>query len=224
MDATAARTMFTAEHHETIELARSLSAEQWELPSLCEGWTVRDVMAHLARHIHPGGWREGIEVSHKRAKARERSYKETAAGLIQALAAPAPSGVKGLASTAKLNTCELVVHQQDVRRVVGLPRECPAPTLVMCLAFSTTRFGTFGVTERLRSRGHGLRLRATDVSWAFGHGPEVSGPGEALLMALAGRRVALGDLTGPGVTTLAERLGITNQSDEGVTQVRKMVH
>ena len=224
MDATATRAMFTAEHHETIQLARSLSAEQWELPSLCEGWTTRDVMAHLARHIHPGGWREGIEVSGKRAEGRERSYKETTAGLIEALAAPAPSSMKGLASTAKLNTCELVVHQQDVRGVVGLGRDYPAPTLMMCLAFSTTKFGTFGVTERLRSRGRGLRLRATDMSWAFGRGPEVSGPGEALLMALAGRRVALRDLTGPGVAIMADRLGIADNGAEGVAQVRKMVH
>ena len=49
-------------------------------------------------------------------------------------------------------------------------------------------------------------LLPTDVDWTHGDGPEVSGPGEALIMAAAGRRVALDELTGDGVATLAERI------------------
>jgi hypothetical protein len=51
-------------------------------------------------------------------------------------------------------------------------------------------------------------LRATDIDWEHGRGPEVSGSGEALLMAMSGRPAALTDLTGPGQPTLAARLGI----------------
>lgn len=58
-----------------------------------------------------------------------------------------------------------------------------------------------------RRRIRGLRLRATDIDWTHGHGPEVTGPGEALLMAMSGRPTALADLDGPGLATLAERLG-----------------
>jgi len=60
-----------------------------------------------------------------------------------------------------------------------------------------------GAGRRIR----GLRLRATDIDWAHGDGPEVTGPGEALLMAMSGRRAALADLSGPGLATLAKRLG-----------------
>ena len=60
-----------------------------------------------------------------------------------------------------------------------------------------------GAGRRIR----GLRLQATDVDWAHGRGPEVTGPGEALLMAMSGRPAALADLSGPGLGTLAERLG-----------------
>lgn len=59
-----------------------------------------------------------------------------------------------------------------------------------------------GAGRRIR----GLRLRATDLEWTHGDGPEVTGPGEALLMAMSGRPAALADLDGPGHATLAARL------------------
>jgi hypothetical protein len=52
----------------------------------------------------------------------------------------------------------------------------------------------------------GLRLRADDVDWQTGKGPDVVGPGEALLMAMAGRADALGELSGPGQPVLAARM------------------
>jgi hypothetical protein len=51
----------------------------------------------------------------------------------------------------------------------------------------------------------GVRLVATDLDWGHGKGPEVRGSGEALLMAMAGRRAALDDLDGPGKAKLAQR-------------------
>ena len=58
----------------------------------------------------------------------------------------------------------------------------------------------------VRGKSVALRLVATDLEWTHGKGPEVRGPGEALLMVMAGRADALGDLHGPGLTTLAARL------------------
>jgi hypothetical protein len=59
-----------------------------------------------------------------------------------------------------------------------------------------------GAAKRLR----GLRLGATDVDWSTGDGLAVEGPGEALLMAMAGRPAALPALSGPGTPILAERI------------------
>jgi hypothetical protein len=56
-------------------------------------------------------------------------------------------------------------------------------------------------------RARGLRLVASDLGWAAGRGPEVRGPGEALLMAISGRRGVVQELTGPGQATLASRIG-----------------
>jgi hypothetical protein len=52
----------------------------------------------------------------------------------------------------------------------------------------------------------GLRIKATDVGWQHGNGPEVCGTGEALLMAMAGRHEAVDELTGPAQTTMAARV------------------
>jgi uncharacterized protein (TIGR03083 family) len=94
------------------------------------------------------------------------------------------------------------IHHQDIRRSLGRPRSVPADRLerVLGLVPGNPRLGA---GRRIR----GLRLRATDVDWARGRGPEVTGPGEALLMAMSGRAAALADLSGPGLRTLAERLG-----------------
>lgn len=55
-------------------------------------------------------------------------------------------------------------------------------------------------------RARGVRLVATDLDWSRGSGPEVTGPAEALLMAMAARPCALADLEGPGKSTLAQHI------------------
>lgn len=56
-----------------------------------------------------------------------------------------------------------------------------------------------------KSRIAGVTLRATDADWSHGSGPEVSGPLLSLVLAMTGRKVALGDLEGPGVEVLRSR-------------------
>ena len=94
-----------------------------------------------------------------------------------------------------------MIHQQDIRRPLGLPRTIDARRLRVALDFALT-----SPTIRGARRTKRLRLVATDLDWSHGGGPEVRGPGEALLMAMAGRGDALKDLSGPGKDELAERL------------------
>jgi len=56
-----------------------------------------------------------------------------------------------------------------------------------------------------KKRISGLKLTVTDIDWSNGDGPEVTGPGEALVMMMAGRVVALDDLSGEGKATLVGR-------------------
>jgi hypothetical protein len=76
----------------------------------------------------------------------------------------------------------------------------------------TTMLGTLLVVGRTRRVAKNLRLVATDIEWSCGEGPEVSGTAEALLMAVAARPLVLADLSGDGVATMAQRLGVATPS------------
>lgn len=94
-----------------------------------------------------------------------------------------------------------LIHHQDIRRALGVPREIPRERLSAALPFATS-----APPIRASPRITGLRLVATDVDWATGEGPTVEGPAEPLLMAIAGRGDAIDELTGSGQPTLASRV------------------
>jgi uncharacterized protein (TIGR03083 family) len=198
--------MFDQELAAATELARSLTAGQWEEPTLCSEWTVREVMTHLAFHTHRAGLRQFLQPSDRLAARQAADAKaDTDEGLVGWLAStPADS-----ARTSKVNLAELVIHQQDVRRPLHLRRSYPQATLRACLEFCTTRNGNLFVTGVVRRPSRGLRLVADDLGWASGSGPEVIGPAEALLMAITGRSAALAELEGDGLPVLADRVDET---------------
>jgi hypothetical protein len=63
-----------------------------------------------------------------------------------------------------------------------------------------------------KKRIAGLQLTATDMDWSHGHGPEVTGPAEALVVMMAGRLVAFDDLSGGGTADLASRLSLLSNA------------
>jgi uncharacterized protein (TIGR03083 family) len=93
-----------------------------------------------------------------------------------------------------------LIHHQDIRRPLGLPRDIPAERMLAALEFARTA-PTIGAVKRIR----GLTLTATDLDWTAGKGPAVEGPAESLLMAIASRHGAAQELSGPGQQTLANR-------------------
>ena len=95
-----------------------------------------------------------------------------------------------------------MIHHQDVRRSLHLPRTVSAGPLRAALDFA--RIAPL-IRGAIRTRG--LQMVATDLDWAAGRGPDVKGPGEAVLMAMAGRPDALQHLSGPGVGELSRRFG-----------------
>ena len=96
---------------------------------------------------------------------------------------------------------DLVIHTQDIRRPLGMPRDIPPERLRSVADMSVSSTG-FGVKKRIK----GLKLRATDLDWSAGSGPEVTGPAEALILAMNGRPAALADLSGDGLATLESRV------------------
>lgn len=201
-------TMAYEERADFAGLLDELTPQQWEHPSLCEGWRVRDVVAHafsyeeLSRGQLLGRLLRG-RLSVRRINALGvADYADHTPEQLRALvhAHLRPQGPT--ASFAGLVALlDGMVHQQDIRRPLNLPRVIPPERLRAALGFAR-----YAPPIRGAWRARGLRLVATDLDWSHGRGAEIHGSGEALLMAMAGRPAALEDLTGPGKSTLANRI------------------
>ena len=194
-----------------VGLLEGLTPEQWEAPSLCERWRVRDVVAHILSYEEirmpalAGRFARGLFTINR---TNAIGVAEHAAWSPQQLLELAQRSIspRGLtrAFGGRIALVDGMVHQQDIRRSLGIPRPIPAERLVPALDFAriAPAIGVPGVVGRAR----GLRLVATDMDWSAGRGPEVRGPGEALLMAMAGRRGVTDELSGDGQPTLARRI------------------
>jgi len=199
-------TMARAERSDLADFLATLSPQDWEAPTLCSKWSVKDVVAHVISYEELGpvgllkrfakGWI---------VRANEVGVDDFAALSPQQLLEFLRNHLQPRGLTAgfggMIALVDGTIHHQDIRRSLGRPRTVPADRLerVLGLVPGNPRLGA---GRRIR----GLRLRATDIEWAHGRGPEVTGPGEALLMAMSGRPAALADLGGPGLPTLAKRL------------------
>ncbi len=128
------------------------------------------------------------------ATEKGASGAETLAHFEDVLASRRPPGLK--------NTIlgETIVHAEDIRRPLGLRRSYPTSAVVQAADFYKGSNLFLGTKRRIT----GVMLRATDVDWAHGSGPEVAGPILAILMAMTGREAALDDLSGAGVAILRE--------------------
>ncbi|MCU1642154.1 MAG: hypothetical protein JWN03_2429 [Nocardia sp.] len=196
------RQMLTEERGELVELLRSLTAEEWEAASLCAGWRVRDVVCHLQTDTVslPNYLLTALRnpsVDRLNAALVARFQPLPTAELVDRLAQP---GGWFARYSPKLALADTFIHQQDIRRPLGRERKVPAERLVVLLSNPDpfVRPGRF-----LK----GLRWEATDADWSRGTGPLVRGPGEALVVAMAGRAAALDDLEGDGVPDLRSRIG-----------------
>lgn len=195
-----------AERADLADFLATLTPDQWQAQSLCTGWTVKDVVAHVVSYEELGV----LAVSGRFVKGRITHANQVGVDEFAHLSESEllnylnghldPSGL-----TARLGGMigfvDGTIHHQDIRRALDRPRNIPADRLSRILPLLPAN-PRLGAGRRIR----GLRLRATDVDWVHGDGPEVAGTGEALLMAMAGRPAALSDLTGRGKYLLAQRL------------------
>ena len=92
----------------------------------------------------------------------------------------------------------VLIHGQDICRPLGIERDLPEAHLVAVADFVKDDVHIFGAKKRIA----GFKLTATDMDWSHGYGAEVTGPAEALVMMMAGRLVALDDLSGDGIAAL----------------------
>ncbi|MCI3221311.1 maleylpyruvate isomerase family mycothiol-dependent enzyme [Streptomyces sp. NP-1717] len=186
-----------------------LDDERWEEPSLCAGWTVHDVAAHLADTARTTrlGFLAGL------ARARFDFDRLNARGVARERGASPRETLERLRRVASRRSTppapldsrlvEEIVHGEDIRRPLGLSHSYPSEAVVRSLRLQVRTSDSFGGARELVAR---TRLTATDADVSIGEGPEVRGPALSLLLAVSRRRVALDDLDGPGLTALAAAL------------------
>ncbi len=200
--------LYTGERDHLVADLRGLSSDQWTTASLCAGWSVRDLTAHLLMPYElsvPGLLRRIIPArfSFDRLADRwARADRRTGPQLVAALGATTAAGfaVPGAGELAPLS--HLVIHAQDVRQPLGLPARDGCGAAVRVLEDITQ--GRHSVGERILA---GLRFVATDIDWATGDsGPTVKGPSAVLISALNGRAGSAAALDGDGVAELRNRL------------------
>ncbi len=197
------------ERADLAEFLATLTPEQWEAPTLCMLWRVRDVVAHIYSYEDLGL----IAFLRRFAAAGFNGDRSSARGVaayadhspqdLLARARQSPAAATGLTALfgGRIALTDGLIHHQDIRRALGILRDIPAERVLAALRFAPAA-PPIGAAKRLR----GLTFAATDLDWTTGKGPAVEGPGEALLMAMAGRPAALPQLSGPGLATLAARI------------------
>jgi uncharacterized protein (TIGR03083 family) len=192
------------------DLLESLTDEQWNTPSLCEGWRVKDVAAHVAMTPQPPTL---MALAGELIRARGSLANATRDVAVQYAERPGVDLVAEMrehASSRRLPkvtnyrniVLDILVHGQDIAIPLGIPREMPKDAVLAALERAWTIGRLLGVSRSIKR----FRYTATDVDWRAGQGPEVVGPGAALLLLLTGRTVAIPQLSGPGVDALSGAL------------------
>lgn len=222
------------ERRDILDLLRSLSAEEWLAPSLCDGWRVRDVASHLLVDetllelgmlpllARLAWWRWDIHkanawwIEHCREWPVDRLVDRSAAAVVPGRISKVLGPVSQLRAT--------VVHHADMRVPLGKPTVVPPARVRALLDVLPTPAGSANLGSAERAAG--LRLVATDLDWVRGEGPEVHGPGLALALALAGRAACLPDLAGEGLGELAARVAspAPAESPRRVLSVMRHLH
>jgi len=208
--------MMWAEVADIGALLHDLDDAAFDTPSLCDGWAVRDVLGHM-------GLGHTVPMPAMIARIGRYSFNVTKASFAESKTLFAGQSAaeirrfwdevmiaqhprKGISTLipAKSGFLDHLVHNQDIRRPTGKPRTIPEARLRRALQLVRAEANPLFNPRR---KVAGLRLYATDIGWTAGDGPTLQGPGEAIVLAAAGRRAAVADLSGDGLALLRERLG-----------------
>ena len=193
--------------------AGEFSADEWSQPSLCDGWSNHDVLAHLVVGCSAGAAAVTTEML-----CHGGSFDRANAALACSLAATRspvellddfarlterPRGL-GRYFPRRLLLGDHITHELDMVYALGRQPAIPADGLVAVLNTQVSVPNPFVPAFR---NSRGLRLSATDADWTHGAtGPTVRGRAAELVSVLGNRPAMLVRLSGDGVEVLASRV------------------
>lgn len=206
----------------TAALLESLSPQQWQHPSLCDGWTVRDVAAHLTMQQQRVRDALGFIGRHPRIlRSMPLNTFIHDAGVLQAQAMSTEQIIaeirNGMGSrrhnpglTALETLTDILVHSQDIAIPLGMDLPMSPSLSAMAATRRWDTRGTWLASVNRRLPWASCRLIATDADWCRGQGPDVTGPIGSILLLITGRPAALKQLTGEG----ADAIRLTQSSSD----------
>ncbi len=197
------------QRRDLVGLLENLSAEEWQHRSLCQGWTVRQVAAHVALQnttwamypravvdsIRWGGINGGIHAAACRHALLPTNQIIDEIRDRIGVWKPLP------AVSYRDSAIDYLVHTQDMAIPLGRQVKMPADVATVAAERVWTNPRMFHARKKLA----GYRLVAIDTTWTAGYGQEVTGPISALLLLLTGRPAGLTHLSGAGAATFQTR-------------------
>lgn len=187
--------------HSLLSTFEDLEDDQWEVQSLCDAWTIRQVLAHLTLATRPPARRFIAAV------VGARGNFDKANGALAVIDANRPAGEllsdyrgvighrfspPGWPQAAPLS--DILLHSLDVRVPLGLENDQPPDRYAPVLDLLFRRVG-----RSFTSKGRpSVRWTATDHAWSYGNGPEVRGTMADLALTAAGRAARVDHLEGDG--------------------------
>jgi uncharacterized protein (TIGR03083 family) len=180
----------------TAEVLEQLPDDQWRHPSLCDGWIVRDVAAHLTLQQislgaavreairHPGGMNRII-----REWARRRADLPTEQ-IIAGIRGTVGSRRHNVGVTCQETLIDILVHSQDIAMPLGLRIDVDPEAAAVAATRVWSYAGGLKAKVFKKIPPEGFRFSASDIAWTVGAGREVTGPIVAILLVLTGRLAA----------------------------------
>jgi len=205
------RQLHDDENRDFSAFLHTLPDEDWERPSLCAGWRVRDVVGHILYGNEVKLWtlpwklaKYGFSSDRSgKAYSIARAEGQTPQQLLHDFDNRDPWAGSCRVFPPRLTLLDRLAHHQDIRRALDRPREVPTERTAPLL----DHLPKLGTVFRSKHRMRGLRFETSDVPWTWGNADAavVRGPAEAILMVTLGRDQALEDCDGAGVPLLRAR-------------------
>ncbi len=200
-----------AERLRVADLLDDLTDAEWATPSLCAGWKVRDVAAHLT-----AGWNASLPrfalgiVRHRGFDGANAAFacdlaRRPTAEIVADLRANATDRFSPPVVGLVGQLADVITHGQDIARPLGRVLEVTPDQVRPALDMAVRRVAR--VVSPVKHRD-GVRFTTTDQVWSWGSGPIAEGDSVSVLITLLGRRAGTDTLTGPGVSMVRERLAI----------------
>lgn len=192
-------TMIAAERRDLAGVLAALPEAAWDYPTLCDGWRVRDLVAHVTMPFRYSAARFAAELARSAGRFGAMSdrcaRRDGAAPPAELLAAlrdnidhpwrPPGGGLTGALTHD-------VIHGLDVTVALGISRRVPGDRMRVVLESVTAP----AARKHFGTDLSGIELRADDLDFSSGSGDPLAGAAQDLALVACGRKLPPGLLRG----------------------------